>query len=206
MFTGLIKDIGTVKSIKEVPEGKLFVIETNLIQEINVDDSVSTNGVCLTATKIEKNSFCATAIHVTLEKSNLRELKVNSKVNLELAMKPNDRLGGHIVQGHVSGIGHIRNITKKGDNYDVTITTDPKLFRYFILEGSVAIDGTSLTIAKLGETDFVVSLIPHTYQNTLFHTKKIGDSVNIEVDMMAKYVERILQFDKKPSLIEKLSL
>lgn len=198
MFTGLIKDIGTVKSITSNAEGKEFIIETKkLADEIQIDDSVATNGVCLTATEMKGNSFKVQAVHVTLEKTNIGKLQVGSKVNLELALRPMDRLGGHFVQGHVNGIGKIKNINPKGKNFEITFSTQNSLFKYMIPEGSIAIDGISLTISKLTSDDFSVSIIPHTYENTVLHTKRSGDSVNIEVDMMAKYLENFMRFSNK---------
>jgi riboflavin synthase len=200
MFTGLIKDIGIIKSITTNSEGKEFLIESSkLANEIQIDDSIATNGVCLTATEIKNNLFKVQAVHVTLEKTNLGKLTTGSKVNLELALRPIDRIGGHFVQGHVNGFGTIKAITPRGKNFEITFNAPRNLFRYIIEEGSVAIDGISLTVSKLTSDTFSVSIIPHTYQNTVLHTKTIGETVNIEVDMMAKYLENFLKFDKKES-------
>ncbi len=197
MFTGLIKDIGIVKSIASNKEGKIFTIEAPaLYQDIKIDDSVATNGVCLTATEITGKTFKVQAVHVTLEKTNLGNLKANDKVNLELALRPIDRLGGHFVQGHVNAVGKITSILKKGNNVEISINTERKHFKYMILEGSVTIDGISLTIARIDSKGITVSIIPHTYENTILHTKSVGDSVNIEVDMMAKYLENFMNFDR----------
>ncbi len=205
MFTGLIKDIGTIVSVKSNSEGKEFVIKApNLHKDIQIDDSVSTNGVCLTATEIKGEMFKIQAVHVTLEKTNIGKLKQGDKVNLELALRPMDRLGGHFVQGHVNGVGAIKSVNQRGKNWEITIDAPKELFRYIISEGSIAVDGISLTVARLREREFTVSIIPHTYENTILHTKKIGDSVNIEVDMMAKYLENFLQFDKRKSKFEEI--
>jgi riboflavin synthase len=201
MFTGLIKDIGTIRSITPNNTGREFVIEApQLYSEIEVDDSVATNGCCLTATKISEKTFTVQAVHVTLEKTNLGKLKIGDKVNLELALRPMDRLGGHFVQGHVNGIGKLQSVIPRGKNWEITITCPRELFKYMISEGSIAIDGISLTIARLTDTSFTVSIIPHTYENTILHTKKVGDSVNIEVDMMAKYLENFMLYNQKFSL------
>lgn len=198
MFTGLIKDIGKIHSIKSNATGKEFIIETKkLIKEIHIDDSVATNGVCLTATKIKGNLFHVQAVHVTLEKTSLGHLKIGSLVNLELALRASDRLGGHIVQGHVSDAGKMKKVTKKGNNYEVEISAPKALFKYIINEGSIALDGISLTVAKVLKTSFIVSIIPHTWENTNLKSKKIGELVNIEVDMMAKYLENFLRFESK---------
>ncbi len=205
MFTGLIKDIGTIVKVTPNKEGKVFVIQTNaLINDIKIDDSVATNGVCLTATEVSSNSFTAQAVHVTLEKTTLGLLKTGDSVNLELALRPMDRLGGHFVQGHVSGIGKIHSIKPFGENFEITITPPEELFRYIIKEGSIALDGISLTIARMNQKSFTVSIIPHTYHHTNLHLKKIGDSINIEVDMMAKYLENFIKYDNTQSKENKL--
>jgi riboflavin synthase len=197
MFTGLIKDIGTVKSITKNAEGSEFIIETNkLASEIKIDDSVATNGVCLTATQIKANNFKVQAVHVTLEKTSVGSLKPGSKVNLELALRPIDRLGGHIVQGHVNGVGKVHKITPRGKNFEIQLSAPKDLFKYIIKEGSITLDGISLTIADLTTETLTVSIIPHTFDNTTLHLKKVGDFINIEVDMMAKYLENFLRFDK----------
>lgn len=200
MFTGLIKDIGKVKTITTNTEGKLFTIQTKLAGEIQIDDSIATNGVCLTAIKVDKDSFTAQAVGVTLEKSNLGGIKQGAPVNLELALRASDRLGGHFVQGHVNGTGTLRAINKIGNNYEMSFSCHQKLFKYFIPEGSIAIDGISLTLARVTNSLITVSIIPHTYENTNLYAKKIGDLVNIEVDMMAKYLENFISFEKKFSL------
>ena len=200
MFTGLIKDIGTITKILPNSEGKEFVIKTKLIKDIEIDDSVATNGVCLTATKISDDSFHVQAVHVTLKKSSLAHLKVGSQVNLELALRPMDRLGGHFVQGHVNGVAKIDHIVNMGKNFEIRLAAPRELFKYIILEGSITIDGISLTVAKLTDSTFTVSIIPHTFENTTLHLKKIGDSVNIEVDMMAKYLENLLKFTDNKDL------
>jgi riboflavin synthase len=196
MFTGLIKDIGKIIEIQENGSGKTFLIQTpKLISEIKIDDSVAVNGVCLTATAVQADAFLVQAVHITLEKTNLGNLSIGSSVNLELALRAMDRLGGHLVQGHVGAIALISNIVQKADNYEISFTTPtPEIFKYIILEGSITIDGISLTVAKLQIPEFTVSIIPHTWTNTILHQKKIGDSVNIEVDMMAKYLENFVKF------------
>ncbi len=197
MFTGLIKDIGKVVSVRANATGKEFVIETSkLAADIAIDDSVAVNGVCLTATAIKENKFTVQAVHVTLEKTNIGSLKIGSSVNLELALRPMDRMGGHFVQGHVNGLGCLKKITPMGKNYELEFSAPKDLFKYMIPEGSIAIDGISLTIARLTDHSFTVSIIPHTYSNTILSSKKIGDSVNLEVDMMAKYLENFLRFEK----------
>ena len=205
MFTGLIKDIGTIKAIRRNSEGSEIDIESKaLISEINIDDSVATNGVCLTATKTSDACFTVQAVHVTLKKSNLGDLKVGSKVNLELALRPMDRLGGHFVQGHVNGIGKFLGAKSFGKNWECEFSVPNELFKYIIDEGSIAIDGISLTVAKVKDASFIVSIIPHTYTNTTLGQKSSGETVNIEVDMMAKYLENFLKFEMRKSRLESL--
>lgn len=195
MFTGLIKDIGTIEEITPNDSGKEFLIKTpKLITEIQIDDSVATNGVCLTATQVNSNGFKVQAVHVTLEKSNLGALKVGDSVNLELALRPMDRLGGHLVQGHVNGLGEFIDSKQLGDNWELEFSLPKELKKYVINEGSIAIDGISLTVAQVTEQGIKVSIIPHTFENTILGLKKIGETVNIEVDMMAKYLENFAKF------------
>jgi riboflavin synthase len=197
MFTGLIKDIGIVKKVSPNATGAEFIIETKkLAEEIKIDDSVATNGVCLTATKINDNCYHAQAVHVTMDKTNLKALKVGDKVNLELALRPMDRMGGHFVSGHINGVGKVNAIKVLGGNREYSIKIPKDLLPYMLKEGSIALDGISLTIASVRNDIVTVSIIPHTHENTILHTKKVGDSLNIEVDMMAKYVENILKFAK----------
>ncbi len=197
MFTGLIQEVGIIKSISTNTEGKEFVIEApGLINEIEIDDSVATNGVCLTATKISGNTFRVQAIHVTLEKTSIGYLRQGDKVNLELSLRPTDRMGGHMVQGHVNALGKIKNIKKTGENWEIQVEFPENLRKYMISEGSIALDGISLTIARLGTSDLTVAIIPHTLEKTSLSGKKIGDFLNIEVDIVAKYIENFLRFDQ----------
>lgn len=203
MFTGLIKDIGTIKSVRVNSEGREFIIDSpKLSSDIKIDDSIATNGVCLTATEIKATCFKVQAVHVTLEKTTIGKLKQGDKVNLELALRPMDRMGGHFVQGHVNGVGKVTHINSRGKNYEVTLQAPKDLYRYMITEGSIAIEGISLTIAKLTSQNFSVSIIPHTWESTILHTKKVGDSINIEVDMMAKYLENFIGFVKPNTAVE----
>jgi len=205
MFTGLIKDIGVIKKISKNSEGVEFIIETKkLAPEIKIDDSVATNGVCLTATKISGSEFTVQAVHMTLKKTNLGDLRPGNKVNLELALRPMDRLGGHFVQGHVNGQGKMLGVKKLGNNYEIEFSAPAHLFKYIIDEGSIAIDGISLTVAQVKQSSFVVSIIPHTYEHTILHQKSGGESVNIEVDMMAKYLENFMKFSNKESHLKNL--
>lgn len=192
MFTGLIQDTGTVLSVTPNREGREFVIETQLAREIKIDDSVATNGVCLTATQVTPTSYRCQAIPMTLEKTNLGELKAGSKVNLELSLRASDRLGGHMVQGHVNAVGKIIDIKDLGKTWEFGISFPGELRKYMISEGSIALDGISLTIARLAEDKLTVAIIPHTLEKTTLGVKKVGDSINVEVDMVAKYIENFL--------------
>ncbi len=194
MFTGLIQEVGTIEEITVNAEGREFIIRApNLIREISPDDSVATSGVCLTATKIQGDTFRVQAIHMTLEKTSLGTLRPQDKVNLELSLRPTDRIGGHFVQGHVNALGNIQNIHMTGDNWEIEVTFPQDLRKYMISEGSIALDGISLTIARLQETSLTVAIIPHTLEKTSLSTKRIGDVLNLEVDMMAKYIENFLR-------------
>jgi riboflavin synthase len=193
MFTGLIQDTGTIQSITNNREGREFVIRTALIADIKIDDSVATNGVCLTATQIQDGTYRCQAIPMTLEKTTLGLLKEGDKVNLELSLRAQDRLGGHMVQGHVNGVGQIIDIKDMGKTWEFRVSFPTDLRKYMISEGSIAIDGISLTIARLSETELTLAIIPHTLEKTTLGSKKIGDSVNVEVDMVAKYIENFLQ-------------
>ncbi len=193
MFTGLIEEIGRIEKITPISGGKKIKISASLIMDdLKIDDSVAVNGVCLTATEIEPNGFWVDAVGETLTKSTLRDLQTRSEVNLERALKLSDRLGGHIVQGHVNGIGRISGIIKRGLNYLLEVDVPSEVERYLIPEGSIAIDGISLTIAQLHGVKVGISVIPHTWANTILKNKNIGDYVNLEVDFFAKYIEKYL--------------
>jgi riboflavin synthase len=197
MFTGLIQEVGTIVSAIKNTEGKEFLIRApQLIKDIQIDDSVATNGVCLTATRIEGDTFRVQAVHVTLQKTSLGDLRPNDKVNLELSLRPQDRLGGHFVQGHVNALGKIKQISKIGQNWEIEVGFTKDIRKYMISEGSVALDGISLTIARLTDQSLTVTIIPHTLEKTSLSSKKVGDHLNIEVDMIAKYIENFLRFNK----------
>ncbi len=194
MFTGLVQDLGEIVSVRERVEGKQFEIKTNLINEIKKDDSVAVNGCCLTATDVSFNSFLVDAVTVTLTKTNIKNLNVGSPVNLELALRFSDRLGGHLVSGHVNAVSSLIKKETNGQNYNLWFKVDKRDLKYIVKEGSVAIDGVSLTIANVIDDIFMVTIIPHTLLNTTLGQRNVGDSVNIEFDMMAKYVENILRY------------
>jgi riboflavin synthase len=193
MFTGLIEEIGKISSIAGIPGGKRLKISAlKILGDLKVDDSVAVNGICLTATKLEKDGFICEAVGATISKTTLQNFQIGEEVNLERAMRLSDRLGGHLVQGHVNSIGTIIQIQKPGDNYYVEVMVPSEIKKYLVEEGSIAIDGISLTIAKLEDDTIGVSVIPHTWENTVLKNKKSGSRVNIETDVIAKYVEKLL--------------
>jgi riboflavin synthase len=193
MFTGIIEDIGTIEKVSPISGGiSLTIRSKKIIEDIAVNDSVCIDGVCLTVTKFDENSFLVDAVGATLEKTTFNKVKADTLVNLERSVKLSDRLGGHLVQGHVNGIGIITEIKKLGENYLVKIVIPEELERYLIKEGSIAINGISLTIAELNKSEISISVIPHTWQNTNLKNKKVNEKVNVEIDILAKYVEKLL--------------
>jgi riboflavin synthase len=192
MFTGLIADVGHVRSSARDERGARLVIDTALAGELHEGDSIAVGGVCLTATAVTDAGFTAEAMHETLSRSALGRLSLGSPVNLELALRAEDRLGGHVVQGHVDGIGTVTEVREDGFARVVSVGADTALLRYLVEKGSVAIDGVSLTVSRLGESEFAVSLIPETLQRTTLGAIAPGAIVNLEVDVLAKHVERLL--------------
>lgn len=194
MFTGIIEEIGIIKQIDKISGGmRLFIECSKILDDVKVDDSISVNGVCLTVTKMTTNGFWLDAVGETLNKTTLKNVNPFEKVNLERALRLSDRLGGHLVQGHVNGLGKISQIKKLGENYYLEIELPAQLIKYTISEGSIAIDGISLTIAKLQQNKLGISVIPHTWDNTNLRFKKINELVNIETDFLAKYIENFVR-------------
>lgn len=192
MFTGLIADLGTIESIEAGGEGATLRIRTILAGELAEGDSIAVNGVCLTATGIAGGSFATQAMNETLRRSSLGGLGPGETVNLELALRAGDRLGGHVVQGHVDGTGTVSALREEGFSRILEVELEPELARYLVEKGSVAIDGVSLTVSSLREDGFAVSLIPETLRRTNLGNIQEGAPVNIEVDILAKHVERLL--------------
>jgi riboflavin synthase len=193
VFTGLIADLGGVAALEHDGEGALLGISTRLAPEIAEGDSIAVNGVCLTATDIDAQGFRAQAMNETLRRSSLGGLEVGSHVNLELALRASDRLGGHVVQGHVDGTATVASIREEGFSRVLEFRLDTPLMRYLVEKGSVTVDGVSLTVSALHEHGFSVSLIPETLQRTNLGGVREGSVVNIEVDILAKHVERLLE-------------
>ena len=194
MFTGIIEETGKIKSITSQAKGTTLEVATTLvILETKIGDSIAVNGCCLTVVKINDTSLHFDIVEETMLKTNFKYLQVDNSVNLERAIKMHDRLGGHLVQGHIDGIGYIENIESLEDgSMWVTIQAPDFILRYLILKGSITIEGVSLTIAKLTPTTFSFAMIPYTAKITALGDKRIHDPINIEVDMMAKYIERLL--------------
>lgn len=193
MFTGIIEEIGTISSIKRGRVSASLVINAQLVNsDLKIGDSINTNGACLTVTSFNKNSFEVDVMAETMRKTNLDLLKSGSQVNLERALKLNDRLGGHMVSGHIDGTGTITQVYQEEIATWYTIKAEKEILNYIIKKGSVAIDGISLTVADLLESSFKVSIIPHTAKQTTLLSKKAGDVVNIENDMTARYIEKFM--------------
>jgi riboflavin synthase len=193
VFTGLVEDLGTVLSVDATSDGVRVAISSPLAQELKEGDSVAVNGVCLTATGLCGGElFGADVMNETLRRSSLSELEAGSRVNLELPLKPDSRLGGHIVQGHVDGVGAVSAIADDGFARQVTIVAAPELMRYVVEKGSITVDGVSLTVASVDDTAFAVSLIPETLERTTLGATEEGTPVNLEVDIVAKYVEKLV--------------
>ena len=193
MFTGIIEEIGKIKRIQKATEAIVLTIDAKtVLQDVNLGDSISVNGVCLTVTNFTESTFDMDIMPETFHHTALRHLKVGSKVNLERAMSANGRFGGHFVSGHVDGIGKIVHRETRDNAEYYKIQVSPELSKYMMLKGSVSVDGTSLTIFGIENDVFTISLIPHTQEATILSTKNVGDEVNIECDMLLKYVYQLL--------------
>ncbi len=197
MFTGLVADLGRVTAVDATPEGVRLNVKTSLAEELSEGDSVAVNGVCLTATAIADGVFAADVMHESLRRSSLAEIAEGSEVNLELPLRASDRLGGHVVQGHVDGVAVVRETREDGFARVVTFDAPAELLRYVVEKGSIAVDGVSLTVSAVSVVDanqpwFEVSLIPTTLRETTLGARAPGETVNLEVDVIAKYVERLM--------------
>ena len=192
MFTGLVEDLGTVAGVHATTDGVRLTLESRLARELGEGDSIAVNGVCLTAVGVCGDRFGADVMHETLRRSSLGEVAEGSRVNLELALRADARLGGHMVQGHVDGVGSVRETRDDGFARVVTIDADPALLRYVVEKGSIAVDGVSLTVARVDDSTFDVSLIPETLERTNLGSAAPGTPVNLEVDILAKYVEKLV--------------
>jgi riboflavin synthase len=191
-FTGLVQDLGSVTEVDATADGVRLGVRTRLAAELAEGDSVLVNGVCLTATAVADGGFRAEVMHESLRRSSLAEVGAGSPVNLELALRAADRLGGHIVQGHVDGLGAVRDVRQDGFARVVTVGAPAGLLRYVVEKGSIAVNGVSLTVVEVGPDWFTVSLIPETLERTTLGAAAPGTPVNLEVDVVAKYVEKLV--------------
>jgi len=192
MFTGLVQDLGRIAQTQRSEEGVRLTVESGLAGELRQGDSVAVNGVCLTATSVGDGSFDAEVMNETLGRSSLRDADAGVEVNLELPLRASDRLGGHVVQGHVDGVGTVESVVQDGFARRLVVQAPEEVLRYVVSKGSVAVDGVSLTVAELDDTSFTVSLIPETLERTNLGRARAGTRVNLEVDVLAKYVEKLV--------------
>jgi riboflavin synthase len=193
VFTGIVQELGRIAAIERDDAGARITVQTALVGELKAGDSIAINGVCLSAVSLQNGSFSADAMNETLARSSLGDLGVGSEVNLELPLRATDRLGGHVVQGHVDGIGTVAAVDADGFARRVRVDAPPELLRYVIEKGSIAVNGVSLTVTELDSRSFTVSLIPETLKRTNLGHASEGDRVNLEVDVLAKYVERLIR-------------
>ncbi|WP_352420421.1 riboflavin synthase [Proteiniborus sp.] len=201
MFTGIVEEIGKVQSIvKSTKSAKIIIKANRVLEETKLGDSISTNGVCLTVTEITHNSFTVDVMAETMRRSNLHILSPEDEINLERALRVGNRLGGHLVSGHIDGMGTISNYENEDNAVWVTISTSPEILRYIVQKGSITIDGISLTVAYVDESVFKVSIIPHTKEVTTLLRKKVGAIVNLECDMVGKYIEKLLLSKEQASV------
>lgn len=199
MFTGIVEEVGVIKNIKHGQHSAVLTIQAKtVLEETRIGDSIAVNGICLTVTRLFPDGFSADVMHETLNRSSLAGLTAGSVVNLERAMPANGRFGGHIVAGHVDGVGHISDIRRDDTAVWYTVHAGPEILRYVVEKGSITIDGISLTVAAVDETSFSVSLIPHTAAVTTLGKKRAGDTVNLETDIIGKYVEKLLRPAPEP--------
>jgi riboflavin synthase len=210
MFTGIIQEVGKIKSIIQKGNARILTIASvKLINEIKPGDSVSVNGVCLTVVEKSNNSFKVEAVEETIKKTNLGKLKNEDPVNLELALKLGERIGGHLVTGHIDTTGKIKKIKKLPKSWLFEINFPKQFRKYIINTGSIAVDGISLTVADIDDDTFTVSIIPYTWKNTNFKFKKVGDEVNLEFDFFGKYIENFLKtfkaenYGKKDKILDR---
>lgn len=194
MFTGLIQDIGQIKSVERKEDGLSLTISTRCdLKSAKVGDSIAVDGVCLTIVKLSGRTFAVEVSPETIQRTSLASVREGQRVNLEMALKMSDPLGGHLVSGHVDGTGEIMAIVPEGNSFRYRFRVNPEISHYLIEKGSVAVDGISLTVAECGQEEFSVSVIPHTAAATTLGKKKAGDRVNVENDLIAKYVEKFVR-------------
>ena len=193
MFTGIIEEIGKIKKIETIgPSARITISAKAILSDVHLGDSIAVNGICLTVTLFGEDYFVADIMNETIKRTSFHNMRIGTSVNLERAMKVDNRFGGHIVSGHIDGTGLIKSIEKQGNATWYKIAPPAQLLRYIVEKGSIAIDGTSLTVAYVDRESFKVSIIPHTSEVTILSSKRPGDKVNLEVDIIGKYVEKLL--------------
>lgn len=193
MFTGIIKSLGTVRAVKSLDGGREITIATDFADEVSIDQSISINGVCHTATACDDKTFTVQSVEETLRKTNIGNLQKGDLVNLERSLTPDQLLDGHIVQGHVDAIGVIQNIEQEGTDWLFTVEYPQQYGNLIVGRGSISIDGISLTVANEQDHTFTVAIIPYTFEHTNLKTKEVGDAVNLEFDVLGKYVVKYLE-------------
>jgi len=194
MFSGLIEDVGIIKSLtKKINSMQIEILVNKISDDLKIGDSVAVDGICLTIKKIIKKNIFFDVMHKTIELTNIKNFYLNKHVNLERAMKFTDRFHGHLVSGHIDNIARVSAIKKIGISYEYEIIANKKILNYLIKQGSIAINGVSLTISNIKNNHFYVSIIPQTYEETNFQYLKVNDIVNLEIDMIAKYVEKLVK-------------
>lgn len=207
MFTGIVEEIGFVKEVRQSSMSlRLTIAAEKILSDVHIGDSISVNGVCLTVTSFNDGAFSVDVMPETVKSTNLNHIKIGSRVNLERALASGARLGGHYVTGHIDGTGIIKHKRRMENAVYYEIEASPSLLHYMVMKGSVAVDGTSLTIFDLSRHSFTVSLIPHTLTETILGEKKPGDSVNIECDILAKYTEKLLKSQAKSQKLDEAYL
>ena len=200
MFTGLIQDLGKIQSLERRGEGVFLTVATGLmLSDVKIGDSIAVDGVCLTVIRLSNRTFTAEVSPETLDRTTLAKTSAGRPVNLEKSLRVSDFLGGHLVSGHVDGIGAVVSVLAEGNAWRYRFRVPPEIGRYLIEKGSVAVDGISLTVAEIEEPEFTVAVIPHTAQSTTLRIKKAGDPVNLEIDPIAKYVEKFLRQAEQPA-------
>jgi riboflavin synthase, alpha subunit len=202
MFTGIIEEVGKIKNIQGGTNYKLTIAASKILEDIHLGDSIAVNGICLTAISWDNDSFTVDIMRETLERTSLHRLRAGSFVNLERALAADGRFGGHIVSGHIDGTGEIINIRRDANAVWYKIKTSEKIMEFIIEKGSIAIDGISLTVAKVDRSAFYVSVIPHTLENTILLRKKTGDIVNLENDIVGKYIKSFTDKNSNSTLCE----
>ncbi|MHB8927337.1 MAG: riboflavin synthase [Bacillota bacterium] len=198
MFTGFVEEIGKIAAIvKSARSARITIKSQKVLEGVQLGDSIATNGICLTVTAFDRDGFTVDAIAETMHRTNLKDLSSGSEINLERALRLGDRLGGHIVSGHIDGTGVIKAREKEDNAFWITVEAPPNILKYIVPKGSVAIDGVSLTVVDVDDTTFKVSIIPHTQDKTTLLKKEANDVVNVECDMIGKYVEKLLGTEQK---------